>query len=554
MPTLTLSEHSEEEREVLPAGRECDSNVSMPVSCTVPSSISNISRSSCSVSNNSLDSFDDVDKKFNTINFVYTNARSLPPKIGSLIEIFDNYDLHFAAVSETWMTDGKRYEKNVQKLESKENLRIIARNRNARGGGVAIIFNKSRIDLKPLKIKNNKYELVGAIGRTKDCVKKLLVLSAYLPPQMKKNQVDDLNLCISDTIDSQKNAFGDLQVVLCGDFNKKNMDGVLVDHPDIRVLDTPTTRGGEVLDMCLTNATGQIDVKRLMPLHSETGQSSDHYCMFVRVINERKHDFVKTRFSFRPFTEEASVGFTESLAAFDWANIHGLDVNEAVTYMNGILNDMYIANFPEKTKTIKSTDPRWLSRRAKRATEKKRKYFRKHKKNAHWKRLDAQAKVIVNEEKEAFLERTKKGMLESKNSAAFFKSIKALSTKETTKPWDIRSLFPGESDSEIADKCVEYFSSISREYEPLARPDANGEVTWTIPLHEISSKLRHCKKPKGVIEGDIKPELVKINCDLLAVPLHYIYNRVIRDCCWPDQWKLEKVRIIPKHLRSDVWS
>ena len=74
----------------------------------------------------------------------------------------------------------------------------------------------------------------------------------------------------------------------------------------------------------------------------------------------------------------------------------------------------------------------------------------------------------------------------------------------------------------------------------------NGESDWKIEMHEISSKLKHCKKPKGLVKGDIIPELVRKCHDLLAIPLHHIYNTVIRECEWPDLWKSETVKIIPK--------
>ena len=148
--------------------------------------------SNSDLSNASVD-FCNVNERYNTINFMYTNARSLPPKIISLIEMFDELELHFAAVSETWMYEGARLEKNGDKLEEGEDLKIIKKCRNTRGGGVAIVFNKHKMSLKPVKIRGNRFELVAGIGRTVDNNRKILVLSAYYPPQMKKEEVEALN-------------------------------------------------------------------------------------------------------------------------------------------------------------------------------------------------------------------------------------------------------------------------------------------------------------------------------------------------------------------------
>lgn len=182
----------------------------------------------------------------------------------------------------------------------------------------------------------------------------------------------------------------------------------------------------------------------------------------------------------------------------------------------------------------------------KRASEKKRKYYRDHGKNETWKRIERETDILVKQAKESFLEKAKQTAVKSNNSREFFKAIKSLNTKEPQPRWDVRKLFPGMPDREIADHCAEYFSAISQEYQPVPEPQRNGDTEWTIDMHEISSRLKFCKKPKGLVEGDIVPELVQLFPDLLAIPLHHIYNSVIRECKWPDLWKTETVKIIPK--------
>ena len=497
-------------------------------------------------SESSIDSFKTVDKRFNTINFIYTNARSLPPKINHLIQVFDSFNLHFAAISETWMCDSTRYKRNAEKLEHKENLCIIKKSRKSRGGGVAIVFNKSKISLKQIKIPGNAFELVGAVGRTTDDVQKVLVLSVYYPPQMKREEVDRLNECISTTIDNQKGLYPGLQVVLCGDMNNKDVVPILTDHPDLKVLDTPSTGKRETLDLCLNNLSGDIAYQKIQPLSTESGQVSDHDCIFVKSIAERKHIFEKIKFKFRPFTKEGADKFGACLALVDWAPIHVLDVNQAVKYMGEVLELIYRDCFPEKEKTVKSSDPLWFNRRVKRATERKRKYFRKHGKNDHRLRLQEEPDITVNQAKKDLEEKVKKDVAQSKNMCAFFRVVKMLNAKEVQPQWDIRKLFPGMTDVDIANECVDYFSSISREYDPIPKPVRNGTSDWTIELHEISNWLKHCNKPKGMVEGDILPDLVTRFHDLIAIPLHHIFNQVVMDCEWPELWKTETVKIIPK--------
>ena len=128
-----------------------------------------------------------------------------------------------------------------------------------------------------------------------------------------------------------------------------------------------------------------------------------------------------------------------------------------------------------------------------------------------------------------------------------FKALSYLKTKEAPKPWDICKLFPGKSPKEIAEECVQYFSSISKDYPPL--PDPKTEISseeWQLMLHEVAQKLKCCKKPKSIVEGDLPPKLVTMFADILAVPLLCIYNKVLSTKQWPRLWKQETVKIIPK--------
>ena len=483
---------------------------------------------------------------------MFTNSRSLPPKIESLVEMFDNLGLHFAAISETWMSEGKRYEKNAQKLEDRDELLIIKKSRRTRGGGVAIIFNKRKMSLKQFKIRDNKFEMVGASGRTAEDSRRLIVFSVYYPPQMKKDQVNEMNMCLSSAIDAQLVIDPDARIIICGDMNKKDVTQILTDHPDIVVLDTPETRKDERIDLCMTNIGGDISTEKFAPLISSDGHSSDHNCIVVRSKSPRIHIFRKIKFDYRPFTKSGSDAFGRELAAFDWAEIHLLGVNEAVTMMDKVLGDMYERCFPVKSKTIKSSDAPWVNNRVKRCSNKKRKYFRKVKscrgRKERLKKIQQETDAAVFNAKKSYLHGVKKKMFETKNAGCFFRAMRLLRTKEAPVKWNVGDLFPQENDRTVADRCVEYFSAISREYEPIDEPvpPELAEQDWVIELHEISNKLKHCKKPKSMVAGDIKPELVTRYHDLLAIPLSHIYNLAIKECRWPDAWKNETVKIIPK--------
>ena len=101
----------------------------------------------------------------NKFTFALTNARSLGPKIKSLIDYFEELEIAIALITETWLVGGRELEQNVADLELGENLSIINKNRcDRRGGGVAIVYDRAKCKLGEYKIQGNGWEIIAAIG------------------------------------------------------------------------------------------------------------------------------------------------------------------------------------------------------------------------------------------------------------------------------------------------------------------------------------------------------------------------------------------------------
>ena len=95
-----------------------------------------------------------IDRNFIIIN---TNARSLCPKISSLVDCFDELNAHVGVITETWLTDGEGLEEDVQGLAHGTGLGLIYKNRpaNDRGfshGGVAILFKSEDCSFSEVKL------------------------------------------------------------------------------------------------------------------------------------------------------------------------------------------------------------------------------------------------------------------------------------------------------------------------------------------------------------------------------------------------------------------
>ena len=130
----------------------------------------------------------------------------------------------------------------------------------------------------------------------------------------------------------------------------------------------------------------------------------------------------------------------------------------------------------------------------------------------------------------------------------FFRNVKALQTRDRPKPFNVRSLFPGRTDEEVAESLAEFFNKISSEFQPLEPADiprTHRRVLPNLQPFEVADRIRVFKKPKSMVIGDIFSALMHKFAVLLAVPLVSIYNEITRTAVWPLVWKKEFVTVIP---------
>ena len=105
----------------------------------------------------------------NDFNFVLANARSLRPKLFSLVDTLEEMDGHIAVVTEMWFKPSPQLEELLRDAEDTTGYGFIRKDRqetglDSRGGGVAIVYKKANIEMTQLKVPG-KFEIVAALGR-----------------------------------------------------------------------------------------------------------------------------------------------------------------------------------------------------------------------------------------------------------------------------------------------------------------------------------------------------------------------------------------------------
>ena len=87
-----------------------------------------------------------------SMSFMLTNARSLKPKLDSMVDAFESLNLDFLCVTETWFKGGKELAATIRDLQGESGISIIHKSRDGRGrtrgGGVAIAYNSNSCNFK----------------------------------------------------------------------------------------------------------------------------------------------------------------------------------------------------------------------------------------------------------------------------------------------------------------------------------------------------------------------------------------------------------------------
>ena len=82
--------------------------------------------------------------------------------------------------------------KELEEIKNEYGYCMIRKDRNTRGGGVAIVYDSNICELKKAQLKsmkgNSQLEIVAAIGKIKGCARGIAVISCYVPPNYKREE------------------------------------------------------------------------------------------------------------------------------------------------------------------------------------------------------------------------------------------------------------------------------------------------------------------------------------------------------------------------------
>ena len=237
------------------------------------------------------------------LRMMLTNARSLSPKIHSLITMFDELQLHFAVVTESWLKDGQTLDRDVIDLEYGTDLKIIYKNRPTKqasrrrvGGGVSIIYSKARCNLRERRIASGRFEIVIATGKIAPLSRDVAIFAVYIEPKMLVSELDKLRDIISaNVLQLKANAKGEGPLFfIAGDVNRRDLAPSFDDFNDIRQINHEPTRGQACLDIIFSNAT-EKHVANFPPLESREGTKATMTASILKLLRKSKSPLLGLR-------------------------------------------------------------------------------------------------------------------------------------------------------------------------------------------------------------------------------------------------------------------
>ena len=493
-------------------------------------------------------------------NIINTNARSLRPKIPSLIDYFRELDLTFAVVTETWFATGKNLEIESENLLLGSGIKLTTRNRTLVNGlahgGVAVLSRDATTTIKTCNYDNfDNYEVLPVEAKVQGLEKKVFIIATYIPPSYPVARGRGCLSYLNDIVLDIKRKNDSPWICVTGDFNQWQVGEELEDFPDLCEVLTLPTRNERRIDRIFLNWHDHlVESGCLPPLETEdlgNGRTfSDHKVQYCFSKLPRKPPVVWEKIVTRPFRKENAQPFRRDLERESWKRVvDASGVNAKEREFQAVIDRLMDKHFPTKVIKRKDDDLPWYDDEARKRSKKKKAVFKVEGRSPRWCALRDNLDKYLLRRSESYLERQTENLTKPEADKQFHRYVKNYKSGERPKTFNVRELLPDRSDREVAEEISRYFNEISQEFEPLQPHQVPTTYEKHLPLLssvDVVGRIKKQKKPNSMVVGDIFPKLLNSCAEALAYPLALIYNEIILCKVWPIAWKKEYVTVIPK--------
>ena len=461
-----------------------------------------------------------------------------------------------AVVTETWIQDNA-VEGTMIDVAGEHGLNTFVLNRQviaANGrqyGGVAVFSRAASTKFSQVEVNNpDSFEVLCVAGKVNKIKEKVVVIAVYIPLNYTRVKAESCLEYVSDVVAEVKRKFDSPVIMVAGDWNQWDVKRVLDEHPELDEVVHGPTRGDRKIDKFLVNFPRSVDESDVLPpLDDGLGRVSDHGIAYFKAKFKLEFD-KKVSYTYRHYTDAGARGFQSWIASHDFTPVYAagnvnLKLERFLASMEQKMNEF----FPFKTTVRREMDPPWINPHVRALIRKRRRIYHREGRSPRWKELLKKVRKLVKKRAGNYWEHQKRNLLSNDAGRTFFKNVKSYNSKERPPQFDVRSLFPGKQDIEVAESLADHFNGISQEFnglDPASIPSTFSAQVPVLTVGQVAARLRKFKKPKSMVKHDIFPSLVSDAADYLACPLADIYNTISHTHAWPMLWKQEFVTPIPK--------
>ena len=245
--------------------------------------------------------------------------------------------------------------------------------------------------------------------------------------------------------------------------------------------------------------------------------------------------FTKSTFWRRNKTSKGMRKAATTLKNFDWSSVLTEDGAEQkavilVDSINMIMDDC----FPLQKITLKNTDNPWITPYIKSRIRSRKRTFGKHNRGEPWREKKKETDDLVKQAKSSYYTAYVKKAKEIRDPSLYYKTVQRLKGDTASRPFSVTDLFPGIILSEAAEKAAVYFTKISDSFRPLSGgPNLDNDSPIVLTEEQVMKRIQECKKPIGLLSGDVWPELLVEVAKEISVPLTSVYNSALKEGHWP---------------------
>ena len=429
-----------------------------------------------------------------------------------------NTDLVF--ISETHLKN-----KHEDKLFEIENYTLFRRDRVKRKGGGVACYIKNNLEANIWKIENEPrdYEILWIKIKEKEST--IFAGSIYHPPKPNYKEEELINY-LEKTITDIKIQYPNADFIVAGDINRLPKD-IISERTGLVPLIRDPTRGANTLDQIFTSKS-YPRVQIIDPT-----SITDHKAILVTSkSSSQTTKKLKRTITYRPSTPKQRCNFLQNSEnyKFTLSETKELQTMSQEFYAKSI--EILNFFFPERTTTVTSKDPHFITPTIKTLLRKKNKLMKAGKAEEANGITKTIQKLIINKNKNFLADIDLK-----KDSKKAWKKIKSFQ-KQQTKQCTID-----------VEELNQHYARIStdKEYtEPCKKlTSIHGENVEFFTRENIQKALNNLKHTASGPDG-LPWWFLKIASPILAEPLTTLINQSINKQEVPKQWKLACITPVPK--------